>query len=200
MKYLVNQIKRGLEIRYTKDIGPYTSTINSLINFRNDLIVTADDDVIYSNVWLEDLYHSFLTAPEHIHCHLARMMKKDSSNKVAPYAKWSKGYEYFEGPSPNIFPFTVGGCLFPPNIFSDEVFNAKVFLKLCPYQDDLWFKAMALLNNINCTKVRPFSIGFPQIRNTQQESLFQYNVLEGGNDRAVKAVFDHYDLYDRLEF
>jgi len=196
----INQIDRGLVIKFVRDIGPYTSTINALRNFPNSIIITADDDVYYARRWLQDLYNSYQKSPEYIHCHLARMMKKKTEYEIELYSKWSRGYDYFEGPSYNIFPFTVGGCLFPPGSLSDEVLNEDIFLNLCPSQDDLWFKAMALLKGTNCKKVKPFSMGFPQIRGTQKETLYQHNVLEGGNDKAIKAVFDHYDLYRSLKF
>lgn len=37
-----------------------------------------------------------------------------------------------------------GGVLYPPGAFDEEVFNEKVFMRLCPYADDIWFFAMAL--------------------------------------------------------
>ena len=43
---LENQIKRGLEIRYVKDLGPHTKLIPALREFPEDIIITIDDDII----------------------------------------------------------------------------------------------------------------------------------------------------------
>ena len=45
----------------------------------------------------------------------------------------------------------VGGVLYPPNLLYKDVTDKNIFLNLCPANDDIWFWAMAVLNN---TKIR----------------------------------------------
>ena len=45
------------------------------------------------------------------------------------------------------FPIGAGGILYPPNSFKKEIFRPDVFLKCAPYNDDIWFWIMAVMNN-----------------------------------------------------
>jgi len=53
---LKNQMKRGLEIRYCKDLLSYKKLIPSLKIFPNSIIITIDDDHMY----LYDLIENFI--------------------------------------------------------------------------------------------------------------------------------------------
>lgn len=198
-KKLLHLKNRGLEIHYCKEIGPFTKTINSLKYYDNCLLIVADDDVYYPKDWLLDLYNSYKKEPQYIYCHQARWMKKNTSGKLNPYNNWKIVYDYFQGPSFNISPVTKGGCIYPPNSLSKELFNEKIFLELCPIQDDVWLAAMSPLQGVRCKKVRPFPIGFIPIRGTQVVSLLSENILNDKNDPQIQAVFDKYNLYHLLE-
>ena len=49
-------------IHWTEDIGPYTKLIPCLIDFKekNVVIITIDDDVIYSKILIDRLYKFYL--------------------------------------------------------------------------------------------------------------------------------------------
>ena len=56
LPYEITQfIKNGLEIRFVKDIGPYTKVIYAFKEYRNAVIVSADDDIYYTKNWLKKL-------------------------------------------------------------------------------------------------------------------------------------------------
>ena len=61
---ITRYIKNGLEIRFVKDIGSYTKAIYTFQEFRDCIIVTADDDVYYPKDWLQKLYHSYIAPPQ----------------------------------------------------------------------------------------------------------------------------------------
>lgn len=198
-RQLLRLKSRGLEIKYCKDIGPFSKTINTLKNYPNCILVVADDDVYYPKNWLIELYTSYLNDPQYIHCHQARWIKKNDNDQLSPYNNWKEVYDFYQGPSYNIFPITKGGCLYPPKSLSKELFNENTFLKLCPIQDDVWLTAMSLLNQVKCKKVRPFPIGLVPIRGTKKKSLMSENIGHNKNDSQVKAVFDKYKLYSLIE-
>lgn len=61
---LVRYKKHGLQIRWCEDIRPYKKLIPTLREFPDDIIVTADDDIIYWENWLEKLYASHIKYPD----------------------------------------------------------------------------------------------------------------------------------------
>jgi hypothetical protein len=195
---LRRQTRRGLEIRLAEDIGPHGKLIHALKEFPECRIVTADDDTIYPIFWLAELLAAQEREPQAITCHRAHRMLTDQAGKLLPYRQWEWLSPGYPGPSFRLFPTGVGGILYPPRSLSPEVFNRDVFRRICPKADDIWLKAMSLLNNVHCQKVRPFSTEWLSVPGTQQTRLGSQNVNSGQNDVQLRAVFDHYHLDSRL--
>ena len=63
------------------------------------------------------------------------------------------------------------------------------------YCDDIWLKAMSLLNGIPCKKTAAYFNELTTIRGTQSEALYIQNVLNNKNDQQIKDIFDHYNLH-----
>ena len=190
--------RRGLQIRFCRDIGSYTKLIYALKENPQGIIVTADDDVFYPAFWLEKLYLAYQAEPQYIHCYRAHLMKCNSKGMPDSYHDW----EYFApgmlGPSFFLFPTGHCGVLYPPGSLHQEVFNEEIFKRICPLGDDIWFKAMSLLNGVACKKVQPFFNRFRGIWGTQASALHKVNVMQNKNDEQIRAVFEHYDLYRLL--
>lgn len=136
-------IQCGLEIRFVKDIGSYTKTIYALKEFKNSVIVTADNFVCYQKRWLEKLYLSYITHPDNIHVHNTHKISL-KENRLQLFEDWKK-YINIEGSSYNNFIVGTGGVLYPPKAFSNEVLREDIFLTEVPKLDDLWFWIMALI-------------------------------------------------------
>lgn len=191
---LLLQQERGLEIKYCRDIRSYTKLVPALREFPDDVIVTIDDDVIYHYDMLEEMLRTSLRSPDSIVCNRYHKMTLWPDGTLRPYMEWEIECKSDEA-SVLCFPTGVGGVLYPPKSLADEVLNEDVFMKLCPYADDVWFKAMALLKGTSCQPVcqqihRTMYIDIPCNRST----LLDYNVIAGGNDKAIGAVFSHYRL------
>jgi hypothetical protein len=195
---LRRQTRRGLEIRLVEDMGPHTKIIPALKAFPGCTVVTADDDVFYPKCWLGELLAAHEREPRSITCHRAHFMVTDEAGKVLPYRQWDSLSPGRIGPSLRLFPTGVSGVLYPPDALHPEVFNREIFQNICPKADDVWLKAMSLLNNVPCQKVRPLSRGWRLVRGTQHRTLFEQNVSRGQNDIQLQRVFEHYDLYPRL--
>lgn len=196
---LNRQINRGLEVRYCEDIGPFTKIIFAIVEFQSALLVTCDDDVLYGKDWLAELYHTHLLNPAHIICHRAHLIRKTGVGRLRPYNDWMIESKGIVGPSLNLFPTGVGGVLYPPDSLHRDVTKVELFKKFCPHADDVWLKAMSLLNGTQCLKVRPVSRKPILIKSTQACGLGERNNAGGQNDRQLKAVFSHYDLYDLID-
>ena len=68
--------------------------------------------------------------------------------------------------------------------------------ELCPKADDVWFKAMSVLNGVPVRKVRPRFREFPATSGTQERRLWTHN--RTGNDPQIEAVFGRYGLREAL--
>lgn len=197
---LINQMSRGLEIYYCDDIRSYKKLIPSLKKFPNDAIITIDDDVIYHVLTLESLINSYLEDSNYIYSNRIHRVVLDK-NGLKPYTAWDMMIACKDVSTLN-FPTGVGGILYPPHVFNDEVFNEDVFMRECMLADDVWFYAMTLYNNKRSCRSKAMMVetdgGFLENTKAQQETLSSKNVAGGLNDKQLKAVFDRYDLYKEL--
>lgn len=143
---VLNLTKHGLRIEFTNDMKSYKKLIPSLKNYSSDIIITADDDIYYSKDWLEKLYNEYLQNPDCIIAHRCHRVTFDLNKNIAPYTKWEKEIEDDSSSTLNFFT-GAGGVLYPPNSLCLDVLNEELFINLAPNADDIWFWAMALLNN-----------------------------------------------------
>ena len=183
-------IKNGLEIRFVKDIKSYTKIIYALKEFPDSIIVTADDDVFYPKDWLEKLYYSYVAHPDNIHVHRAHRVKFVKGH-FAPYESWKKHITEESARFDN-FLTGVGGVLYPPKCFMNEVFREDVFLKNAPNADDIWLWVMAVLSDrkirvvknhiktLNCTNICRQML-------KKGRTLYSLN-SSGGNDEQLNNL------------
>ncbi len=189
---------RGLDIRIVNEnLKSYKKLVYTISEFPTSDIITCDDDVIYPKFFIEGLYNKFKEFPNNIIAYRCALMKKIDNNKLESYLKWDIPGN--NKPSFNLFPTGVGGILYPSNSLHNKVLDKELFLKLSPLGDDIWFKAMALLNNKKTVMVNEKSIEFPSIQGSQDDALWHINVSENKNDEQLKNVFDYFELYDYIK-
>lgn len=189
--------KRGLEIRWCRDIRSFRKIVPTLRLYPDALIVTSDDDVFYPRHWLKALYAAYVREPQFIHCHRAHLMRYAACGSILPYAQWDITARGLVGPSLDLFPTGVGGVLYAPGHLHSEVLNEELFLELCPTADDVWLKAMSLLNGSACKKVGPHAIAYPEIRIPNNRVLSHHNVNSNGNDVQIARVAQHYHIFNK---
>jgi len=190
--------KRGLQIRFCKDIRSYKKIIYTLKENPESIIVTADDDYFYPKDWLRRLYTAYQKEPQYIHCHRAHLMMKGVDGTLKKYKEWNYLSPGIQGPSLPLFSTGAAGVLYPPHSLSEEVFNEENFMRLAPYHDDAWLKAMSLLKGTECKKVSPFSPKYIHIKGVKQRCLSKINAENRGEkgDAQIRAMFDYYNLND----
>lgn len=197
------QQERGLEIRYCKDLRSYNKLVPSLREFPNDVIVTIDDDLVYETNLLENLVNSYQSDVSSIHCCRHHRMLLNEKKELLPYNSWQKEEPTVGCANMMNFPTGCGGILYPPHSLDEEVLNESIFLDICPYADDVWFKAMAMKNGTLSKKVythNPSGNDFLENDNVQDIGLKKKNVEnECLNDKQIAAVFTRYDLYKLLQ-
>ncbi len=194
--------KRGLEIEYCKDIRSYKKLVPALKKYPNDVIITIDDDVVYEFDLLEKLIMAYQQDPSYIYCNRHHLMQKNAEGKLFPYMQWIWNYTGMEANIMN-FPTGVGGILYPPHSLDEEVLNESVFLDICKYADDVWFKSMAMKKGTLSKKVYTHNPrGIEYIENESVQDIGLKNINTQGNclnDQQIDAVFGKYNLYRLLE-
>lgn len=171
-KELKKQIKQGLSIEYYKNnIRSYTKLIPTLKKYPNKIIVTADDDIIYKKDWLERLYKDHLKYPNFIVAHrITKFIYKSNSFNVI-----RGGFHYYKKPSFLNELTGVGGVLYFPNCFFEDVLNEDLFMKLAPTNDDIWFWLQAVLKGIKIKVIDNPYIKLKYVPHTQTVGLFNIN-------------------------
>lgn len=194
------QQERGLEIAFCEDLKSYNKLIHSLNRFPEACVITVDDDSAYNYDVVEKLVISHNTHPSDICALTMRELVFGDDGKLLPYADWPHSAEGSPANNKLAFFLGVGGVLYPPHCFTEEVFNKEVFMSICGKQDDAWFNAMRLLDGVKVTKVfssNPVGDLVP-LPSTSYSPLMVKNVFGGGNDVAVSAVYGQYGLFDVL--
>lgn len=199
---LIKQMERGLSVRFCdEDLGPYKKFFYTLKEYSNSLILTVDDDVLYPSDMIDQLYRAYQSMPNVIHCQRAQRITLDTRGNLIPYKKWKKGYMVDE-PSLDVFPTGVGGVLYFPGCFAEEILDKETFMKMSPGADDVWLKAMSLKKGVFCkpiTDIRPWGERYLVVEGSQLVALKRKNKAIGqGNDSKLKAVFDAFNLYDNF--
>lgn len=184
-----------LRICFVEDMKSYKKFIPAMIEMNSDdLLITADDDILYPVNYVESLYKAYMDNPNVIHCLRAHYIKKNIFGAIKPYRTWEYETNRTE-PSHRIFPTTGAGLIFKRDFFDDEFFNLAVISELCPTADDIWFKVMAIRRDIKCQILRDCSMNefittVPDIEN----SLAKLNVIEGRNDVQLSKALHHYNI------
>lgn len=183
------------EIKYTNLKCSHKKLIHTLEMYPEHIIITCDDDLIYRKKWLINLYKEHLKYPGDIIGNVTKKIRFGDNGYYLPYNLWK--YNKNNTSSKTLLPIGAWGILYPPNSLSKEVFNKDLFLKLTPTADDLWFKAMALINNTISRQSSNLPKEPVPIINTQKVSLKKENVKNNKNDIQWQELSSHFQL-DKL--
>ena len=181
------------EIRYNELNCSHRKLVSSLEIFPEDCIVTCDDDSMYDNAWLENLYASHVLHPLDVIGGKCRRISYSECGELMPYKKWHYTYDR-GGSEPCLMAVGFGGTLYPPHCMMKDVTDPKLFLELAPRADDLWFKAMALLNGVNVRTSLVPSKDPVEINRSQKNALRRLNIREDGNHRQWTDICNHYKI------
>lgn len=194
--------KLGLDIRYTDDTKSYKKLIPTIKEYPESCVVTADDDVIYPKDWFERMITLHQKQPKAIIFNRGRKILVKNGN-IQSYSDWPLVDNTKFGR--NAMPTGIGGVLYPPHSLSDSVFNEKLFTRLAPHADDLWFWAMSELVDTERLLVEGgFSDTLPfELDNDNEQRLSVLNTTDGnlgGNDAQLLNILEQFpELYKKLD-
>lgn len=188
----------GLEIRFCEDLRSYKKVFYTAQEYKDSIIVTVDDDVLYPESWMKYLLMSSKDHPGMVVCYRAHCAKV-SGKYFAPYETWNGSSPGMSGPSIMLVPTGVGGVLYPVGYFSNVDFDIQAIRRICPTADDLWLKSIGLQKMIPVVKVFPNTKEWFTINKSQREALFSINTKgQNLNDKAMKSLIDYYGIDVRL--
>lgn len=190
----------GIEINYVTDFGPHTKLLPTLEKYPNDIIVTLDDDIYYDKTVLKELYEAYTKSnKKSVICRAGKLYRGHTHN----WAKYSEFPDLNKSNIDNrILPYGVGGVLYPPNIFTNEIFNSDIFRKYCPLADDIWFSVMELRDNIDVVYLKDSSWEktsccvdrYEEFNIENSQSLYIRNDLHNKNDEQFDNLIIYYNL------
>lgn len=196
---LLDLTARGLVIGWYKNIRSYTKLIPTLLQYPDATIITVDDDILYPCDLIDTLLHTHRRHPNDICAHRIRKIAiKDG--KVAPYSKWRLSecrglFSKYRRVGHNNLLCGVGGVLYPPHSLHPDVLREDLFTELCKHQDDVWFWAMAVMNNRKIVPTRRgYNVFKRTIESAQATGLWQnVNCTESSpNNTALENCIKHY--------
>jgi hypothetical protein len=184
--------KRGLEVRLCHNYGPhkkYYPFIASELTFERPL-VTADDDILYPESWLEELQRAYVMHPGAVSCFRSRVVSLDDSG-FGRYADW----EFCSSQVPSIRHFATGtsGVLYPPEFVSKLKSAGEGFLSCCPRADDVWLHANEVRSGFPVHQIFNAALHFIVIPGTETGCLAISNHLSGGNDEQIALTYTPQD-------
>lgn len=186
---------RGMEIRFCEDLKAHKKYYYALKNqTRNELVITYDDDIIYPEDSIEQLYQKHLLFPDCIICNRAQLSSEEKG-RLTPYSTWKVNSSVgVDNPSMKLFPSTGGGTLYPYGSVNEETFNIEIMKEIAFSADDLWMRFMSALNGTSIIKTKKNHRTFTTIEKLQTESLQTLNCLGGENDRTIERLSNRYPL------
>ncbi len=138
---LKNMEEYGIKIRFTEEeIKPHKKYYHAMQEYPDDIIITIDDDMMYSKNMVQNLYNAYKRFPDCVICSRGHEMKFDEEGHILPYLEW--GWEITDSMNPSYMYFAAGGAgtLYPPHIMDDRLFNIDLIKEKCLNADDVYLK------------------------------------------------------------
>ena len=189
-KKIIKMKKYGLKILYCNNLKSYNKLIHTLKIRKNNYIVTFDDDMFYNKYSLEHLVKKSKKYPKEIISNRIHGIVLNKNKLPIKYNSWNWNLNNFKKNKLN-FQTGVYGVLYPPKCFYKDVLKSKVFKKLSPYADDVWFYWMIRLKG----KFVIWS-GFGkknfEIYIFERKNLRELNIVKNYNNLQIQNMIKYY--------
>ena len=193
-------MNRGIfRVQETANIGPYRKLMPLLPALgEEDLVVTADDDILFDQFWLEALLNHARERPDEVISTRARYIRRKKSGQFMNYHNWKR--VYFEESGMDILPLCGAGVVFRKRHLDPGLSEDTSFLSIAPTTDDLWYRALSLKKGVPVfvdPKIDASSIYLEHNQGLKELNLFK------GNTGGVKSILlnkfkrSWYDLIGR---
>ena len=196
-----------VDIRWTNNTGPYRKIMPFMDDYfskkdkSNKIFITVDDDTLYPEYFVQNLYDKYLEY-DCIIAYRGRKIEKNSS-KIVEYKSWTKA-----SCIPKLFHIPTGkdGVLYSTRFFTKDILDIKMAKKLAQTTDDLWIKWHCALNGIPAIILNPDAIdgaekSFPLVDTTgESDKQGLYAIYNNNNNNSsfndeVIVRLEAYSLY-----
>ena len=172
----------GLEICWTNDLYGHKKYFYPVKEQQpNEVVITYDDDLIYSHRSIERLMNTHSRYPDCLVCERGQTLTPEHLDNPGRWKTLSsvgvKTPTYSMNPSPG------GGCLIPYGAFYEDAGKEAVIRDLAYKNDDVWYMFMCAQNGTRMVKTRKYHRTFSPITGSQEEQMAFENVE--GNRNAV---------------
>ncbi len=176
------------EIRFVDgDLRSHKKYYYAFREFYDKIVITVDDDIIYTPDMIESLIKAHDKYPNDVICRYAKNIGRLDSEMLSAYNQWKGASVPNKG---DIFFGSGGGTLFQPSKMIDEVSNIVLAQKLTPLADDIWLNAMTRLSNQRIRLITNELYLF--FDKDESNSLSHLNVGESQNDIQLKNIIEYY--------
>lgn len=196
---LKDRISDLVEVRFCPDYRSYKKLIPALTEYSGYSIITVDDDFEYPPELVSNLRAASKQYPDAVIASRGRIMNTSQGN-LESYPSW----ELVDLDEPLVaqysaVPIGYAGILYPPGILHKEVTNIEQFQKLSPHADDLWFKAMTMLNG-KATVILPlmWSMKIKTIEGTQENALYMTHNAGDANTEQMRNILQAYPELQKI--
>lgn len=180
--------QKKLLLRWCDDLKGHKKYFWAFREFRDDLVVTIDDDLLYPRDLLESLHKSYLLFPNAISAVRTHLMLVSEEGKLLPYSRWIMETDAcMHEPTMQLMATGGAGTLYPPELFREEIFDQNAVEQTCLRADDLWLKAMELISDVPTVLARPFE-RLQFVPDSQEEALHNLNVGQNQNDVQMNNI------------
>lgn len=134
-----------------KDLGPHLKYFYTMQKYRENPVITIDDDIIYPENMIEKMVAAYNKNKNNI---IARrsfnIIRKNGV--FASYHVWLQHYSGLKGPTHSIFATGIGGILYPPNCLNISDDNIEEILTI-KYDDDFYLKALEVRKDLKIVNI-----------------------------------------------
>jgi len=159
-------------------------------------MVTADDDQLYSRLWLSKLVEANRAFPDCVNAHLAKRIQiRDGA--IDEYATW----KICTATTARFSHIALGvsGVIYPPGMLAALENAGTDFFKCCPKADDLWLHVQAVRAGFKVRQIAARPMHFLQIPGSQVQALWRDNCAGAGNDGQIRATYTEREIAIFLE-
>lgn len=157
-------------------------------------IVLCDDDVVYYEKWLEQLYNYSVDFSDFDVFAYMAIDVPIVDRKILTYDKWIRCSHKNLPSGTQLYTEAVGGVFYKKGLFKKEVLNSEKFLQLCSKADDVWLWFCVCLNKGKVCFVPTYNNKKLQyiIPSSQEVALWKENTFGKRNDLYVLQCKDYF--------